>query len=148
LLSPQRLAESIAETTFVTIIPQDEIDSYASIFGYQDGTAVQHEIIEYLNERSENEVTWLETLGKSDIPTTLIWGVLDAIAPLAVPDHIWENYLADRETAASYWRIPCANHYLQVDMPDLVASIIHASLAQQEVSVEMTGMLCQAVKIH
>ena len=26
------------------------------------------------------------TLEKSDIPTTLIWGELDAIAPVAVPD--------------------------------------------------------------
>ena len=148
LLSPQRLAESIAETTFATSLPQSEIDSYASIFDYRNGTAVQHEIIEYLNERSDNEVAWLETLNRSDIPTTLIWGELDAIAPTAVPDHVWENYLADRETPASYWRIPCANHYLQVDESMIITEILKTTNDGNLSSFEIKGEQCEAVRIH
>jgi pimeloyl-ACP methyl ester carboxylesterase len=148
LLPADRLANSIAETTFAATLPQSEINSYASIFDYQDGTRVQHEIIEYLNERSENEVVWLEGLERSDIPTTLIWGELDAIAPVRVPDFVWENYLADRETPADYWRIPCADHYLQVDTPDLIVKIMRTTLAEGGVPAEFEGTLCNATKIH
>jgi pimeloyl-ACP methyl ester carboxylesterase len=78
----------------------------------------------------------------------LIWGELDAIAPVAVPDHVWANYLEDRETPAAYWRIPCANHYLQVDEPELIVDIIRTTLAEVEVPIEIDGTLCQAIKIH
>ncbi len=93
ILSGDRFSQGLADLAFATTIPQSEIDAYASILDYQDGSRVQHEIIEYLNERAENEVGWLEGLAKSEIPTTLIWGEQDAIAPVAVPDYVWANYL-------------------------------------------------------
>jgi pimeloyl-ACP methyl ester carboxylesterase len=148
LMTGDRLAQSLADLTFATTLPQSEIDAYASIFDYQDGMAVQHEIIEYLNERSENEVRWLEALAKSEIPTTLIWGELDDIAPVRVPDFVWENYLADKGTPAAYWRIPCANHYLQVDVPDLVAGILRISLVDDPSTTMIPGNNCQADRIH
>jgi pimeloyl-ACP methyl ester carboxylesterase len=148
VLPANRFAHGLAELAFATPLPQDEIASYATIFDYQNGTRIQHEIIEYLNERTENEADWLKRLGNSDIPTTIIWGELDKIAPLAVPNYVWENFLVDRETSADYWGIPCADHYLQVDTPDLVVSIIRASIEHEETSAEMTGILCQAEKIH
>ncbi|MGD2155608.1 MAG: alpha/beta fold hydrolase [Anaerolineales bacterium] len=148
LMTGTSVAQSLADLAFATTLPQSEIDSYASIFDYQDGIAVQHEIIKYLNERSENEVAWLETLERSDIPTTIIWGELDAIAPLAVSDYVWTNYLEDRETHAAYWRIPCADHYLQADVPDLIVDIIRTTLAENEVPAEIDGTLCQAIKIR
>jgi pimeloyl-ACP methyl ester carboxylesterase len=144
LMTGASLAQGLADLAFATTLPQSEIDSYASIFDYQDGIVVQHEIIKYLNERTENEDVWLETLGRSDIPTTLIWGELDAIAPVEVPDHAWTNYLEDRDTSAAYWRIPCADHYLQVDVPDLIANIIRTTLAEDEVPAEIDGTLCKA----
>lgn len=148
LLNGDMLAGGIAEQVFATQLPQSEMDAYASIFDYQDGIAVQHEIIKYLNERAENEVAWLETLERSDIPTTLIWGELDAIAPVAVPDHVWTNYLEDREAAAVYWRIPCADHYLQVDEPGLIADIVRAILAEDLPPAEIEGQACRAVQIR
>lgn len=147
LMIGTRLTEGLANLTFNTTLPQTEIDAYASIFDYQDGTAVQHEIIEYLNERAESEVGWLEALARSDVPTTIIWGELDAIAPLAVPDFVWENYLANIETPATYWRIPCANHYLQVDEPELVTEILHTTLVDDPLPSEIDGANCQAVRI-
>jgi pimeloyl-ACP methyl ester carboxylesterase len=143
-----RAAANLADLAFATTLPQSEIDSYASIYDYQNGMAVMHEITEYLNERAENEVGWLEGLAKSEIPTTLIWGDQDEIAPVRVPDFVWENYLADRERPATYWRIPCADHYLQVDTPDLVAYIIGSTLAEDAVPTEIDGTLCNAIKIH
>jgi pimeloyl-ACP methyl ester carboxylesterase len=132
---------------FAAPLPQTEIESYASIFDYQDGMAVQHEIIKYLNERSENEVAWLEALKSSTVPTTLIWGELDAIAPITLPDYVWKNYLQDKETPAAYWRIPCADHYLQVDVPDLMANILRTTITEEEIPAEMDGALCKAIRI-
>jgi pimeloyl-ACP methyl ester carboxylesterase len=148
LITGTRMADGLAELAYASTLPQSEIDSLASIFDYRDGLAVSHEIIEYLNERAENEVGWLEALAKSEIPTTLIWGEQDEIAPVSVPDFVWENYLADRETPVAYWRIPCANHYLQVDTPELIVDIIRTTLAEGDVPFEIDGTLCQAVKIY
>lgn len=141
-------AQGLADLTFAATLPQSEINSYASMLDYQDGMAVQHEIIEYLNERSENEVGWLETLKRSEIPTTLIWGELDAIAPVAVPDYVWTSYLKNREAAADYWRIPCVDHYLQVDDPGLIADILRATLAQDPPPAEIEGQACRTVQIQ
>lgn len=146
LLPADRLANNIGVSTFATTLPQSEIDSYASIFDYQDGTRVQHEIIEYLNERSENEVAWLETLKKSQAPTTLIWGELDAIAPSAVPDHVWTKYLENRETPANYWRISCADHYLQVDESELIAKIIRTEVGDDHGPSEIESSACLIVR--
>jgi pimeloyl-ACP methyl ester carboxylesterase len=148
LLSGEMLASGLARQVYARQLPQSEIDALASIFGYQDGMTVQHDIIKYLNERTENEVAWLETLERSDVPATIIWGELDAVAPLAVPDYAWANYLEHRDTPATYWRIPCADHYLQVDEPELIASILRATLADDPVPSAIDGAGCQAVRVH
>jgi pimeloyl-ACP methyl ester carboxylesterase len=148
LVSGDMLASGLAEQVFAKPLPQSEIDAYASIFDYQDGNAVQHDIIKYLNERTKNEVAWLETLESSDIPATVIWGDLDSVAPVAVPDFAWANYLENRDTPASYWRIPCADHYLQVDEPELIADVLRATLAEDAPPAEIEGQDCRALKIH
>ena len=140
--------EQFSKGNFAKQLSQSEIDAYVSILDYQDGTDVRHEIIEYLNDRTENEVAWLETLEKSDIPVTIIWGELDTVAPVAVPDDVWAKYLENRDAPATYWRIPCAEHYPQVNEPELVAAILHATLADDLVSSEIDGANCQAVRIH
>jgi len=148
IMSGDRFAQGLADSAFAITLPQSEIDSYASIFDYQDGMVVQHEIIKYLNERTENEVVWLETLERSAIPTTLIWGELDAIAPVAVPDYVWGNYLENRDAPATYWRIPCADHYLQVDEPELIVDILRATLSDDVASFVIDGANCQAVSVQ
>jgi pimeloyl-ACP methyl ester carboxylesterase len=148
IISGDRMTGGIAEQVFAKPLSPSEIDAYTSIFEYQDGTDVQHEIIKYLNERMENEITWLAALESSAIPTTLIWGELDAVAPVAVPDDVWANYLENRATPATYWRIPCADHYLQVDEPDLVVDVLRATLANDGIPPEIEGATCNAVRIH
>jgi pimeloyl-ACP methyl ester carboxylesterase len=146
-LRGDRIADSLAESTFATTLPQSEIDAYASTFDYQDGNRVQHDIIKYLNERTENEIAWLETLERSDIPVTIIWGELDSVAPVAVPDYVWEHYLRDRAAPASYRRIPGADHYLQVDESELLADLVRSTLTGAPVSHEITGLDCQHNKM-
>jgi pimeloyl-ACP methyl ester carboxylesterase len=103
---------------------QEKVDAIASIIDYQDGGEVQHEIIQYLDERAENENVWLQDLNTSEIPTTLIWGLLDPVAPTRVADYVWETYLKYRITPSDYWQLPSANHYLQNDQSDMLCDLI------------------------
>jgi hypothetical protein len=68
------------------------------------------------------------------------------IAPVAVPDYVWTNYLENRATPASYWRIPCANHYLQVDQPQGLAALIKVSIEPANVP-DIAGEICQPIKV-
>ncbi|WP_198022972.1 alpha/beta fold hydrolase [Paenibacillus zanthoxyli] len=122
------LAQALATLTYSKTLSSDEIASLASIFDYQDGANVQHDVIQYLNQRSQFEVGWLETLHKSDVPTTIIWGEQDQISPIRVPDYVWTTYLKSRNHVSTYWRLPQANHYLQNDAPRVVASIVNSEL--------------------
>lgn len=126
-LTGTMLAQGLAAITYSKKLSVDEIASLASIFDYQSGTKIQHDIIQYLNQRSHFEIGWLDTLRKSQVPTTLIWGEKDEIAPTQVADYVWTTCLKTRE-ATSYWRIPEANHYLQNDSPNVVCSILKYEL--------------------
>ncbi len=147
LLSGRRMAKSLAGSTFTPALTSEEADALASIFDYQNGVKIEHDLIQYLNERKVNEVAWLETLKRSDIPTTLVWGELDKIAPTAVPDYVWTNYLRDRAAASSYWRVPCADHYIQYDQPKLLASLIRSILANAQDPGEIPGVSCRPVRV-
>ncbi len=132
---------------FSVPLSEDKIKAYASILNYRDGTLVQHEIIKYLNERDEHGNDWLQTLANSDVLTTVIWGEQDTVIPVTVPDDVWANFLADRPAPASYWRVPCAHHYLQVDQPDLVVEILTTAVADTNIS-EIDGTDCSAYRIQ
>jgi pimeloyl-ACP methyl ester carboxylesterase len=138
-LDGELFAKGLARSTYTPELANGEIQALASIFDYQGGTSVEYAIIQYLNERKVNEVTWLKALANSDVPTTLLWGDLDEIAPVAVPDYAWENYLKQRAVTSTYWRIPCANHYLQVDQPAIVANIIRAAISTDK-DTTVTGI--------
>jgi pimeloyl-ACP methyl ester carboxylesterase len=105
------------------------------------------ETIKYLNERRENEVTWLETLGRSDVPATLIWGEKDPIARTAIADFVWKNHLRDRPAAAAYWRINCAGHYPQNDQPEAVALLIRQALGGAG-EVDFSGSDCTPARVE
>jgi pimeloyl-ACP methyl ester carboxylesterase len=72
LLDGSLLAKGLANATFTPALTSEESAALASIIDYQNGVGVEYDIIQYLNERKANEVTWLETLARSDIPTTII----------------------------------------------------------------------------
>ena len=121
------LAQGLATTTYDTILTQEDIASHASIFDYEEGVRVQHNVIQYLNQRAQFENGWLEALQKSDSPTTLLWGEHDTISPLQVADYVYQTCLKDKPNSA-YWRLAKANHYLVHDEPHVVASIVRQAL--------------------
>ena len=133
-LTPARLAEGLGATTFTPPLRagDPEVDALALILGYEDGTTVLHETIQYLVERSENEQSWLSALAGVPFPVTLIWGLHDAVSPPRVATYVWHEYLMLKPGGNRLYFIPDANHYLQVDRPDAFVTVLLHALESTE----------------
>jgi len=102
--------------------------AYSDIFAFNDGNISLLYVGRYLLERQANEVRWLENLTRSPVPTAYLWGLTDNVNPVRIANHVWANYLNDREAESSYWILPTAAHYPQREQPDAVAKIIRLVL--------------------
>jgi pimeloyl-ACP methyl ester carboxylesterase len=133
VLTPDLLAAGMGENTFTPPRSLDDpaIAALAHTFGVNDGVAVLHETIQYLVERSEHERSWLGALSRSTVPTTLVWGLYDVVAPLRVATYIWDTYLAAKPSENEFWLLPRANHYLQHDQPQEFAEVVLATLSRR-----------------
>jgi len=127
--TPEVLAMGLGAATFFPPRPADDpaILALAETFAHQDGLQVMHETIQYLIERSADEEVWMEALAKSDVPTTVIWGLNDTVSPPRVPSWVWNQKLMLKPGRNSLYFISDAGHYLQNDRPDAVVdTILHA----------------------
>ncbi len=69
----------------------------------------------------------LEALAALEVPTTLIWGLCDKVAPPRVASYVWNHYMMLKPGRNCLYFLPDADHYLQNDRPDaLVETILHA----------------------
>jgi pimeloyl-ACP methyl ester carboxylesterase len=103
------------------------VQALAATFAHANGIAVLGETIQYLRERSVDELTWLRALAASEIPTTVIWGVYDSVSPIRVASYVWHEHLMFGAGRNAFYLIPGANHYLQNDRPDaFVETVLHA----------------------
>jgi pimeloyl-ACP methyl ester carboxylesterase len=128
VMTPEMLAAGMGSTTFSPPRPPDhpDVEALAATFAHADGVKVLHETIQYLRERAEHERDWLDLLAARDIPTTVIWGVLDTISPPRVAMHVWNEFLMRKPGRNRFYLLPEANHYLQVDRPQgLVEALLH-----------------------
>lgn len=128
-LTPELLAAGVGAATFTPPRgPEDpEVQGLAATFAHDDGIAVVHETIQYLIERSVDEEAWLRSLADTPVPTTVIWGMRDTVAPVRVATHVWHEHLIFKPGRNAFYLIPGANHYLQNDRPDaFVQTILHA----------------------
>ena len=129
--TPEMLAAGLGQSVFSP--PRGPVEptivALAETFACNDGMAVMHDTIQYLVERSEHERQWLEALAAMTVNTTLIWGIRDAVAPVRVATHIWNNYLAAKPGDNEFWLLPHANHYPQNDQPREFAKILAARLS-------------------
>lgn len=134
VITPAALARGMGAATFTPPRGDDDptVAALAATFAHDDGTAVLHDTIQYLRERADDEVTWLQALAASDVPTTVIWGICDTVAPPRVAMHVWEQFLRTKPGSNELWFVPAANHYVQNDQPD---ALVRAALA----SFERTG---------
>jgi pimeloyl-ACP methyl ester carboxylesterase len=142
--TPEALAAGMGENTFTPRRSTDDpaIAALAQTFAFNDGVAVIHETIQYLVERSERELDWLEALARSPVPTTVVWGLYDVVSPLRAAAHIWNEYLASKSGDNEFWLLPRANHYLQNDQPEEFAEVVSHALSGR--SPEAPGPLSAA----
>jgi pimeloyl-ACP methyl ester carboxylesterase len=127
--TPEQLAEGMGQATFTPprVAGDAEIAALTAIFSHGEGMRVLHETIQYLVERSEDEVTWLEALAALDVATTFVWGVYDTVSPPRVISYVWDEYMRAKPGRNSLYFVPDANHYLQNDRPEaLVQTLLHA----------------------
>lgn len=144
-VTPELLAAGMGAVTFTPPRgPADpEVQALAATFAHADGPAVLHETVQYLVERSVDEEAWLRSLAATELPTTIIWGVYDAVSPIRVATHTWHQHLMFKPGRNAFYLIPGANHYLQNDRPDaFVQVLLHALESPKEAA---PGALGQAV---
>jgi pimeloyl-ACP methyl ester carboxylesterase len=129
-LNPELLAAGMGSVTFTPPRGPDdpEVQALAAAFAHGDGVGVLHETIQYLVERSVDEGSWLQSLAATDVPTTLIWGVYDTIAPIRVAAHVWHEHLMFKPGRNALYLIPGANHYVQNDRPEAFVQVLEHAL--------------------
>jgi pimeloyl-ACP methyl ester carboxylesterase len=130
IVTAQMLADGMGQTTFSPprSAGDPEIAALATTFAHADGLKVIHETIQYLVERAEHETEWLEALGRTDVPTTVIWGMNDLVAPPRVALHTWDDFLMFKPGTNRVYLVPDAGHYVQNDRPEAVATALRHSL--------------------
>lgn len=151
-VTPDNLARGLGATQYTPPLAADdpEVRALAAHFAYQDGVTVIPATIQYLNERMRFEVEFLAALGCSDVPVTLIWGLHDMVSPVRVANYVWSSTLATRPAPASYWLVPCANHYLLHDQPAAIAAVMRTELGQQTPAApaNLAGDACAPVLVE
>ena len=147
ILTPDRFTSELAKVYSPQLTTKEQLN-ISSTFKYQGGTTVFPKTLRYLEDRRKLETSWLQTLAQSEIPATLIWGERDTIAKVEIANFVWENYLGNRDAAASYWQLPCASHYPQNDQPKVLANLIRRSLSYDKfVYDEVQNSECAPVMI-
>jgi len=150
--TPGQLAAGLGETQYTPPLAANdpEVEALRDNFAYQDGVKVIPATIQYLNERKKFEDGFLASLRASDVPVTLIWGMHDMVSPVRVADHVWSSALATRAAPASYWLVPCANHYLLHDQPEAIAALMRAELAHRgpAAPANLTSEACSPVLVE
>ncbi|OBJ36735.1 hydrolase [Mycobacterium colombiense] len=139
--TPEMLAAGMGASTFMPrrTLEDPEIAALAKSFAHNDGIRVLPDTIQYLHERAADETGWLEALSTSDLNTTVVWGVHDNVAPLRVPNHVWQTYLKHKPGRNRYWVLPGADHYLQCDAPGQLAQIVRLTAQGDEIPLQTLG---------
>lgn len=139
--TPEMLAAGMGASTFMPrrTLEDPEIAALAKSFAHNDGVRVLPDTIQYLHERSADETGWLEALSTSHVNTTVVWGVHDNVAPLRVPNHVWQTYLKNKPGRNRYWVVPGADHYLQCDAPGQLAQIVRLTAQVDDIPLQTLG---------
>lgn len=139
--TPEMLAAGMGASTFMPrrTLEDPEITALAKCFAYNDGVRVLPDTIQYLHERAADETGWLEALSTSHVNTTVVWGVHDNVAPLRVPNHVWQTYLKHKPGRNRYWVVPGADHYLQCDAPGQLAQIVRLTAQGDDIPLQTLG---------
>jgi pimeloyl-ACP methyl ester carboxylesterase len=139
--TPETLAAFMGAATFMPrrTLADAEIAALAKCFTFNDGVGVLPDTIQYLNERAADETKWLQALSESAVNASLVWGLHDNVAPLRVPNFVWETFLKDKPGRNRYWILPTADHYLQCDAPHQLAEVVRLTHKGEQVPLQTLG---------
>ncbi len=132
-VSPALLAVGMGQTQYTPPLRADdpEVRALATLFAQQSGVEVIPATIQYLNERRQFEVRFLDALGRSTVPATIAWGVHDMVSPVRVAQHVYATALERRAAPGALWFMPCGSHYVMHDQPAELARVIRQALTPQ-----------------
>ena len=65
-----------------------DIADLHALNNYKGGTQLLHKTIWYLNDRDQFEYSWHAAFRAIDIPSAIIWGDEDAVAPAIIGESI------------------------------------------------------------
>jgi pimeloyl-ACP methyl ester carboxylesterase len=139
--TPELLAAGMGMSTFIPrrTLQDPEVAALAQCFAHNDGIRVLPDVIQYLHERAADETSWLEALSRSEVDTTMAWGLHDNVSPLRVANFVWQTYLKDKPGRNRYWVVPGADHYLQCDAPAQLAQIVRLTAQGDDLSLQTLG---------
>jgi pimeloyl-ACP methyl ester carboxylesterase len=139
--TPEMLAAGMGATTFMPrrTATDPEIAALAECFAHNDGVAVLPDTIQYLHERAADETSWLTALSKSEINTSLVWGLHDNVSPVRVANFVWDKFLKGKPGRNRYWIVPTADHYLQCDAPAQLAQLVRLTAAGEATALCTLG---------
>jgi pimeloyl-ACP methyl ester carboxylesterase len=140
-ITPEMFAVSWGKTAFMPrrTLADPEIAAIAKCIAYNDGIAVLPDTFQYYHERAADEASWLTELSRSEVNTTVVWGLHDTIAPVRAANHVWEAFLKDKPGRNRYWIVPTADHYLQCDAAPQLAQIVRLSVQGDGISLQTLG---------
>lgn len=150
------LAVGMGQSQFTPPLKADdpEVRALATLFAFKSGVEAIPATIQYLNERKQMEVSYLETLARSTIPTSILWGVHDTVSPVRVAEYVFTTALKSRSVTGAYWLIPCGNHYVQHDQAADIARVIRTTMTAQtsgkplpQVPFNLTTEACSPVLV-
>ena len=91
---------------------------------YDHGSRIMAQTLRYLKERKENFDEWSRILFTYPIaPMTLIWGVEDPVAVIAMADRIKKN-----RPVTDLYRLEGTSHWPMIEDPEFVGDAIIARL--------------------
>jgi pimeloyl-ACP methyl ester carboxylesterase len=139
--TPELLAAGLGASTFMPrrTLADPEIAALAKCFAHNDGIRVLPDTIQYLRERAADETAWLEALSRSEINTTLVWGLHDNVSPVRVANYVWRAFIKDKPGRNRYWIMPTADHYLQCDAPAQLAEIVRLTAEGNDIPLQTLG---------
>ncbi|HSH05192.1 MAG TPA: alpha/beta hydrolase [Anaerolineae bacterium] len=109
---------------FAQPLPRSELDDFWATINYNDGPGIYHRLIQYLRERQQHELTWLQALGQHPAPLTIIWGQRDPVSVPAIADTVLTY-----RPHATYHPLHHVGHYPQWEDPTTTTNLILKTLS-------------------
>lgn len=92
----------------------EELHNFWSIMRYQEGYRAWGSILNYIQERKDNEERWVAALQKTTIPVYMIYGPADPVNPPPFAEH-YRNMIPKPRITVLHDHI---GHYVQLEAPE------------------------------